>query len=340
MKTETFAVLAILAGLFIGGAFAEAAAIPGIPNQFFGSVNSLNGPAPDGTLVEAKIGNITIASTVTSNGLYGSAQNLFLITDPDNNMTGKNISFYVAGDSVASAAFASGQHTKLDLSVNKNLWADSSSSQSNDNGVNTNANKDNKNSETPAGIKTLTFFDNASSIKISINLKRAIVNPSLFITLLPGAPETAPQQPVYQYMNVIEKNFANADIDSATVEFRVSRRWITDNNITAVYILRYDNSWNKLQTELTGSTADYNSYKAYTNAFSYLAIAGEKAPAQLQPQQKTGQQAANSSANKALPTGSFLGSVASTTWVGIILLLAVIVLYGYRTKEKRKEMTQ
>ncbi len=334
MKSETFAVLTILAGLFIGGAFTDAAAIPGIPHQFFGSVNFLNGPAQDNILIEAKLDGSTIASTTTSNGMYGSAPNLFLITDPGSNMAGKNISFYVSGDFVASAAFDNGRHTKLDFFVNKNL-ANSSTSQSND-VVNINENKDGEKEEVPVGTKTLTFLDNVSLIKININLKRAIVNPSLSVTLLSEAPVDEPQQQVYQYLNIIEKSFTNADIDSATVEFRVSKSWIADNDVTRIVLLRYDNGWNELATELTNSTDEYNIYTAHTDAFSYLAIAGEKPEIEEQLPVKTEEQDTKSTP-QTMPTGSFLGNIASTTWVGIILLLIVIILYGYRTREKRKE---
>ncbi|MFH1472705.1 MAG: PGF-pre-PGF domain-containing protein, partial [Nanoarchaeota archaeon] len=45
------------------------------------------------------------------------------------------------------------------------------------------------------------------------------------------------------------------------------------------WLARYENGWNKLKTDLLNSTATVNYYRAYTNAFSYFAIVGEKAQA-------------------------------------------------------------
>jgi len=95
---------------------------PGVPHQFYGEVNFLNGPAPDGSLVEAKIGGITVATTTTSNGKYGYAPNLFYIDDPNNDRAGEVIEFYVRGINTGEAAiFQNGMSTRLDLSVNVSL---------------------------------------------------------------------------------------------------------------------------------------------------------------------------------------------------------------------------
>lgn len=85
-------------------------AAPGIPNRFYGYVNFINGPAPDGTIVEAKINGITVSSTTTVSGKYGYAPNIFDVTDPDNNRAGKTISFFVSGvDTGETAVFTNGK---------------------------------------------------------------------------------------------------------------------------------------------------------------------------------------------------------------------------------------
>ena len=94
----------------------------GVPHQFYGEVNFLSGPAPDGSLVEAKIGGITVATTTTYNGKYGYAPNLFYIDDPNNDRAGKVIEFYVRGINTGETAiFQNGMSTRLDLSVNISL---------------------------------------------------------------------------------------------------------------------------------------------------------------------------------------------------------------------------
>ncbi|MCD6415044.1 MAG: hypothetical protein J7L23_05465 [Candidatus Diapherotrites archaeon] len=95
-----------------------ALAIPGIPHQFYGSVTVNGAPAPDGTVVTAKINGVEVASGTTIGGKYGQNPNVFYIPDADGNRAGKTISFFVAGkDTGVTTVFANGGSTKLDFSV-------------------------------------------------------------------------------------------------------------------------------------------------------------------------------------------------------------------------------
>ena len=91
-------------------------ASPGIPHQFYGTVSFTSGDTPDGLLVEAKIDNVSVGSTVTDGGRYGDS--VFYVTDPDGDRNGKTIKFYVSGiDSGETAIFVNGESTKLNLTV-------------------------------------------------------------------------------------------------------------------------------------------------------------------------------------------------------------------------------
>jgi len=129
----------------------------------------------------------------------------------------------------------------------------------------------------PSSAKSATASISAISMKVSVTLKSAVSGPSLKAVLLQSAPVAAPVQPVYQYLNFTKSKFNDSNIESAVVEFRVNKSWLAENDISSVYLARYEDGWNELRTELVGSTDGYNSYKAYTNAFSYFAIIGEKA---------------------------------------------------------------
>jgi len=93
-------------------------AAPGIPNRFHGYVNFLNGPAPNGLLVEAKIDGTTVANITTVFPNNGKPAFLFDVTDPDNNRAGKNVTFYVQGNYVGSATFINGESTELNFTIN------------------------------------------------------------------------------------------------------------------------------------------------------------------------------------------------------------------------------
>jgi len=99
--------------------FSHVKAVPQIPHRFWGSVTVAGQPALNGTLIEAKINNITYASTTTLNGNYD-----FQVPadDPDTpeiegGKTGDLILFYVAGTYAANGTFTIGGTNELDLLI-------------------------------------------------------------------------------------------------------------------------------------------------------------------------------------------------------------------------------
>jgi|GEM_PF-2989784 len=108
-------VLILLCGIVV--------AVPEVPHQFYGDVNFVNVPAPDGSLVEAKIDGTTVATITTSDGKYGYDQ-VFYVEDPDptEQNEGDTIHFYVRGyDTGQTEGFTSGMSTGLNLTVNISL---------------------------------------------------------------------------------------------------------------------------------------------------------------------------------------------------------------------------
>lgn len=129
-------------------------------------------------------------------------------------------------------------------------------------------------------ISSFAAFPNDVVTKIKINLKVALTSPSVAVSKLTAAPASvsAPVEKVYQYLSITKTNFIDVNIDNATIEFSVTKSWMTSNSLTNISLARYDGTkWNKLKTEFVSSTSDMNKYVAYTTAFSYFAILGEKA---------------------------------------------------------------
>jgi hypothetical protein len=92
-------------------------AVPGVPNQFYGTVTWNGSPAPDGTSVIAKINGVQVTSTTTKNGKYGYDP-IFYVDDPNNNRQGKTINFFVNNvDTGQTASFDNAAVTRLDLSA-------------------------------------------------------------------------------------------------------------------------------------------------------------------------------------------------------------------------------
>jgi len=112
--------------LFLGFALAPliTLAAPGIPHQFYGTVNFSNGPAPDGLMVEAKTSNGTVVGvSTTKNGKYGYSPNIFYVTDANDGtlkdlQPGQEIRFFVNGiDTGATASFSNGGYNEKNLEV-------------------------------------------------------------------------------------------------------------------------------------------------------------------------------------------------------------------------------
>jgi len=110
---------AFLVIAFIAGFIGVQGGVPVMPHRFYGYVTVAGEPAPDGTLVEARIANITYASTTTVDGMYD-----FKVPgdDPETpekegGKTGDTVDFYVAGTYAASYTFEYGEITPLNLTV-------------------------------------------------------------------------------------------------------------------------------------------------------------------------------------------------------------------------------
>jgi PKD repeat protein len=103
--------------------FLKVQCVPPMPHRFYGYVTVAGAPAPDGTLVAAKIAGITYASTTTVDGKYGYAVAFNVpADDPDTpekegGQEGDTIEFYVAGRYATSYAFEYGAITQLNLTI-------------------------------------------------------------------------------------------------------------------------------------------------------------------------------------------------------------------------------
>jgi len=112
-----FLVIALIAG------FIKVQSVPQMPHRFYGYVTIAGEPAPDGTLIEARIAGITYASTTTVDGKYGYAEAFNVpADDPDTpekegGQAGDTIDFYVAGTYATSYTFEYGAVTELNLTV-------------------------------------------------------------------------------------------------------------------------------------------------------------------------------------------------------------------------------
>ncbi len=117
IRTVSIFVLLLVVSNF---AFAQ----PGIPHQFYGTVEFLNGTAPAGLLVEVKVGGTTVGTATTASGKYGYNPSLLFAEKTEGEWSGETAEFFVDGTKATTAAMVTlsrGGYTRLNLSVPKSL---------------------------------------------------------------------------------------------------------------------------------------------------------------------------------------------------------------------------
>ena len=120
IKKKTLVLSAILMLVLLCDA---AMAIPMPPHQFAGNVTIDGKPAPDGTVVSARIGGVEYVREETVNGKYGFREPFRVPTDdPDTaekegGVNGEVVEFYVNNELAANATFSFGGMTNLNLKI-------------------------------------------------------------------------------------------------------------------------------------------------------------------------------------------------------------------------------
>lgn len=110
-------IIAVIAGMTALPSLALAA--PGIPQQFYGTVQNGTDTASSGLTINAIINGVVVATTTTqSDGSYGSSPNLLIIPDANGTLSGTTITFKVNGVAVPqTATFTNASLVNLNLIV-------------------------------------------------------------------------------------------------------------------------------------------------------------------------------------------------------------------------------
>ncbi len=94
--------------------------------------------------------------------------------------------------------------------------------------------------------------------------------------------ETPAPEEVYKYIRIIPTNIQAGNLERATIRFRVTSTWISNNNIKneSIALYRYETSWSGLNTTLIREDENHAYYEALADKFSLYAISGEKGEAE------------------------------------------------------------
>ncbi|MCQ1535799.1 PGF-pre-PGF domain-containing protein [Methanosarcina sp. KYL-1] len=154
------------------------------------------------------------------------------------------------------------------------------------------------------------FKQEATSVGyVEFDAKKTAGKITIIVEELKGRSVLTPEGPegeVFQYLNIWAGNegFATSEnIGSPVVGFRVSREWLTDNNIdvSSIALQHFnDEQWNLLPTKKVNEDDEYIYFEAETPGFSPFAITGEKigktaGNSDITPVKRHGEEALNSS---------------------------------------------
>jgi len=133
----------------------------------------------------------------------------------------------------------------------------------------------------PANSTGNFSFETTPITGINVEVKNAVTNAQVTVTKTDAAPATvsiAAPGTVYAYFNIEKINLADANVNKITINFKVEKSWITDNNIDVgtITMNRYVNGvWTPITTKLVSSNGYYY-FEAESPGLSVFAVSAQK----------------------------------------------------------------
>ncbi|MGA2238595.1 MAG: PGF-pre-PGF domain-containing protein [Candidatus Bathyarchaeia archaeon] len=135
--------------------------------------------------------------------------------------------------------------------------------------------------EIPSGSEGSAHFSKSDQHKIetiTIGVLSNVINVKIAIGTNPDHPSLGTNTKEYESFQIAATNLTDADVKSATIEFKVDRNWLSNSQIPQdkVSLYRLENGeWRELQTSLQRTDETYAYYEAVSPGLSTFAIAGQ-----------------------------------------------------------------
>ncbi len=133
-----------------------------------------------------------------------------------------------------------------------------------------------------SGLSEIISFTKLDAIGLtSIALIPTTTKTGLIMRAEPGTIPSGASLPagvVYSYMDVGLSNGDGNDFSTINMRFKVTKSWVTTNNVDhdTIALYRYNSGWEKLTTTETNEDSSYYYYEASTPGFSIFAVGAEK----------------------------------------------------------------
>jgi PGF-pre-PGF domain-containing protein len=135
-------------------------------------------------------------------------------------------------------------------------------------------------SSVSAGGTTRLFFSEVSVKSIAIKVKNAVSDVTMNVKTYQDKPSgvTKVSGTAYEYMEIDTQNIEDSDIESVTINFKVTKSWITSKKFADadVKLQRYSGSkWSSLPTSKSSEDATYTYFDSKSPGLSVFAIVAE-----------------------------------------------------------------
>lgn len=112
--------------------------------------------------------------------------------------------------------------------------------------------------------------------KIGFISKNALSNVYFKVKYMSSRDSNIPEPKglLYSYFQLTTKNIQDTDLEKAEIQFRVTKEWLTQNNVNPYNIIlqRYTTTWTQITPQIIKDDTKYYYYSALTPGFSWFAI--------------------------------------------------------------------
>jgi len=183
--------------------------------------------------------------------------------------------------------------------------------------------------------------------EVKIKVANDVSNIEVKVSELTQAPETEETLVIsFKYLQLTAGHLKESDIEIASVTFKVTKEWISEQGINKedVALKRFkDGKWNDLETEILSEDDTEITYKALTPGFSYFAIGVKEVIEEAKKEEL--RKAAEGVEEEEEPTEEPVEEPEeppkSKAWLIILIILVVAVvaylLYQQQTKKTKKK---
>ncbi len=137
-----------------------------------------------------------------------------------------------------------------------------------------------------SGTFGFSRYAELSISEIKVSMAEQVSNPRISIQeakLAEGMP--FPSGSIYRLVSISKFNFADSQVSSAVIQFKISNSWLNGMDNVRLHRLR-GTSWNEMSTSRTASDAEFTTFEAEVPGFSIFAITAEKAVPQIPEEKK------------------------------------------------------